>query len=62
MSNIASATQDGKAVKVYDENGGYKFELYDVELVGYTSSTVTVRTYSGSSKTYGSEGEFKFER
>ena len=61
MSNIGSAKQDGNSVIVYDENGGYKFEL-NGELVGYTSSTVTVRSSTGSSITYGSEGDYKFER
>jgi len=61
MSNIGSAKQDGNSVIVYDENGGYKFER-NGELVGYTSSTVTVKDSIGSSITYGSEGEFKFER
>jgi len=61
MSNIGSAKQDGNSVIVYDENGGYKFER-NGELMGYTSSTVTVKDCLGASITYGSDGEFKYQK
>lgn len=60
MSAIGSAVQDGNYVKVYDENGGYKFEKSG-ELVGYTSSTVTVKD-GNYAKTYDSDGGYKFEK
>jgi hypothetical protein len=62
MSAIGSAKQDGNSVIVYDENGNYKFQKDGTELIGYTSSTVTVKDSVGASITYGSDGEFKYQR
>ena len=62
MSNIGSAKQDGNSVIVYDENGSHKFTKDGTELVGYTSSTLTIKDCGGAFITYGSDGEFKFQK
>ena len=62
MSNIGSAKQDGNSVIVYDENGSHKFTKDGTELIGYTSSTVTVKDSIGASITYGSDGEYKYQK
>jgi hypothetical protein len=57
---IASAMYDGNYTRVYDENGWEKFSKHG-ELVGYTGSTVTVK--SGISiVTYDENGNVKFSK
>lgn len=57
---IATAKQDSSQVKVYDEKGNFMFSRSG-ELVGYTSTTVTIKEGS-QNKTYDSKGNFKFSR
>lgn len=57
---IATAKQDSSQVKVYDEKGNFMFSRSG-ELVGYTSTTVTIKDGS-QNKTYDNKGNFKFSR
>jgi len=57
--NIGTAAQKSvNTVEVYDEDGRYKFRL-EGTLMGFTSSTVTVKKGS-SNETYDNEGRYKF--
>lgn len=62
MSTIGTAKQDGNSVLIYDEDGNFKFKKDGTELIGYTSSTITVRDCNGAAITYDSEGEYKFQK
>ena len=57
---IASAKQESSQVAVYDEKGNFMFSRAG-ELVGYTSSTVTIKKGS-QNETYDNKGKFKFSR
>ena len=57
---IASAKQESSQVKVYDEKGNFMFSRSG-ELVGYTSTTITIKDGS-QNKTYDNKGNFKFSR
>jgi len=57
---IATAKQESSQVKVYDEKGNFMFSRSG-ELVGYTSTTVTIKDGS-QNKTYDNKGNFKFSR
>jgi len=57
---IATAKQESSQVKVYDEKGNFLFSRSG-ELVGYTSTTVTIKDGS-QNKTYDNKGNFKFSR
>lgn len=57
---IGMAMQEGGFVRVYDENGSILFSLPG-ELVGYTSSTVSIKDGSFI-RVYDSTGSYKFSR
>jgi len=57
---IATAKQESSQINVYDEKGNFMFSRSG-ELVGYTSTTVTIKEGS-QNKTYDSKGNFKFSR
>jgi len=57
---IATAKQESSQVKVYDEKGNFMFSRSG-ELVGYTSTTITIKDGS-QNKTYDNKGNFKFSR
>lgn len=57
---IGMAKQQGSNVLVYSETGGFMFNKTG-NLVGYTSSTVTVKQGS-TTYVYGEHGEIKFTR
>jgi len=57
---IATAKQESRQVKVYDEKGNFMFSKTG-ELGGYTASTVTVKDGS-QNKTYDNKGNFKFSK
>lgn len=57
---IATAKQESRQVKVYDEKGNFMFSKTG-ELVGYTANTVTVKDGS-QNKTYDNKGNFKFSK
>ena len=59
-NKIGMAQQDGDFVRVYDENGSYLFSIGG-ELVGYTSSTVSIKDGSFI-RVYDSTGSYKFSR
>ena len=40
---IGTVTQNGSLIDIYDENGSYKKSISADGLVGYTSTTVTVK-------------------
>lgn len=62
MSNIGSVKQDGNTVIVYDENGNFKFQKDGYELIGYTSTTITVKDCIGNYQTYDSNNQFLFQK
>jgi hypothetical protein len=57
---FATAKQESSQINVYDEKGNFMFSRSG-ELVGYTSTTVTIKEGS-QNKTYDSKGNFKFSR
>lgn len=57
---IATAKQDSSQVRVYDEKGNFLFSKSG-ELVGYTSTTVTIKDGS-QNRTYDNKGNFKFSK
>ena len=57
---IATAKQESSQVNVYDEKGNFMFSRSG-ELVGYTSTTVTIKEGS-QNNTYDTESNFKFSR
>jgi len=61
MIGVAKQTTS-QQVDIYDENGSFKFSKYG-ELVGYTSTTVSIKD-PGSSRidVYDENGSFKFSR
>ena len=59
-NKIGMAQQEGGFVRVYDENGSYLFSIGG-ELVGYTSSTVSIKD-GNFIRVYDSTGSYKFSR
>ena len=57
---FATAKQESSQINVYDEKGNFMFSRSG-ELVGYTSTTVTIKE-GPQNKTYDSKGNFKFSR
>lgn len=60
-NKIGMAQQEGGFVRVYDENGNYLFSIGGELLVGYTSSTVSIKDGSFI-RVYDSTGSYKFSR
>lgn len=59
---IASAKQEGSTVRVYNEKGSMLFSKTGI-LVGFTSSTVSVKDTSGSTvRTYNEKGSLLFSK
>jgi hypothetical protein len=56
---IGTVKQNGSRIEIYDENGSYKTSIsaYD-GLVGYTSTTVTVKNGSRN-EIYDENGSYK---
>lgn len=56
---IGAVKQDGSRIEIYDENGSYKacINAYD-GLVGYTSTTVTVKN-GNHNEIYDESGSYK---
>ena len=59
-NKIGMAQQEDGFVRVYNENGSYLFSIGG-ELVGYTSSTVSIKDGSFI-RVYDSTGSYKFSR
>ena len=59
-NKIGMVLQEGRFVRVYDENGSYLFSIGG-ELVGYTSTTVSIKDGSFI-RVYDSTGSYKFSR
>lgn len=56
---IGTVKQDGSIINIYDENGNYKAYVSACDgLVGYTSTTVTVKDGS-INKIYDENGNYK---
>ena len=59
---IASAKQDGSTVRVYNEKGSQLFSKTGI-LVGFTSSTVSIKDKSGSTvRTFNEKGGQLFSK
>lgn len=58
---IGTAKQNGSSVSVYDEKGNYLFSKSGT-LIGYTATTVTIKTSSGSQSTYDEKGSYLFSK
>ena len=61
MSQIGTAKQVGTNVEVYDENGYFKFS-HTGQLVGYTSTSVSIKINSNTIYVYDENGNFKFNQ
>lgn len=61
MAQIGTVKDTGSQVEVYDERGSYMFSKSG-SLVGYTATTVSVRTSSGRIEVYNERGSYQYSK